>query len=304
VILALITFHPTLASADPIKFEIQVLDDAGHGFNDPILGAQRLNAFQFAANLWGSFFVSSFPGETVRVGVQVGPLLNFEAFTSTVNFLTPSVAIPISVLDHLLRSDFAPNRLAGTITFNEQSDFFLGIDGNPGDRLDFVTFALHELGHVFGFISFLNPAGTYDANVPSVYDLQVEDQFGNLLVDRPPEARLAAATSGNGLFWGGADGVAGNGGIRPNLSAGTTFLKGSNVVHLSNAFGPGNLLMDAVTDEGQVIRTLSPVERGMFQDLFWTLAPTQAVPEPSTLVLLSIGLVALLAYAWRKASVG
>ncbi len=53
LIVALVTFHPAPASAAPIQFEIHVLDDPGKGFNDPILGAQRLSAFEFAANRWG-----------------------------------------------------------------------------------------------------------------------------------------------------------------------------------------------------------------------------------------------------------
>ena len=62
------------------------LDSPGEGFNDPsapdpdstnggnagaTLGAQRLNAFQFAANLWGGLVTSSV---TIRVGAHFDPL--------------------------------------------------------------------------------------------------------------------------------------------------------------------------------------------------------------------------------------
>jgi len=36
--------------------------------------------------------------------------------------------------------------------------------------------------------------------------------------------------------------------------------------------------MDAGQYPGDVIRTLSPVERGMFEDMGWTLAPRSPVP--------------------------
>ena len=301
---ALIAFHVPSAEAAPIKIEVLVQDGPGEGFNDPVLGPQRLFAFQFAASLWGSFFVSSFPGQTVRVGINVGPLADFAALGDPLNLridLPPPVAFGLPILNQLLGADSFPNMVDGEITFNEQTDFFLGTGGNPGNRLDFVTLALHELGHLFGFSSTLLADGTYADGFPTVYDYGVQDRLGNQLTDLSPQTRLEAATSGDGLFWAGTNGIAANGGIRPNLSAGTQFVKGSNVLHLSNTFGPGNLLMDAVTEEGTVIRRLSALERGIFEDLGWNLASAQATPEPCTLLLVSIGLLSLLGCASRRA---
>src|SRR6476620_5738059 len=69
--------------AEPVQIAFQVLDGPGVGFNDPLLGPQRLQAFAFAAERWGSFFVSAFPGETVPVGIRFGPLADFLAFSNT-----------------------------------------------------------------------------------------------------------------------------------------------------------------------------------------------------------------------------
>ena len=60
--------------ADPIRFEMQVVDGPGKGFNDPALGQQRRQAFQFAASRWGGFFQSSFPGETINLQVSFAPI--------------------------------------------------------------------------------------------------------------------------------------------------------------------------------------------------------------------------------------
>ena len=38
----------------------------------------------------------------------------------------------------------------------------------------------------------------------------------------------------------------------------------------------------------------------MYEDLFWSLMPVQAVPEPASLWLVGAGLVGLLGYGWRQ----
>jgi PEP-CTERM motif len=75
----------------------------------------------------------------------------------------------------------------------------------------------------------------------------------------------------------------------------------TNVNHLSETFGP-DVLMDPDKAFGEVIHDLSPLERGMYEDLFWSLTPVQAVPEPTSLWLVGAGLVGLLGYSWRAAA--
>jgi hypothetical protein len=184
-------------------------------------------------------------------------------------------------------------------------NFFLGTAGNPGNALDFITFALHELGHIFGFDTALEPDGTYVGRapgLPSFYDFFVYDRDGRQLVNLSPEERIAAATSGDGLFWGGDNALAATDGIAPNLSAGTTFNPLVNIVHLSETFGP-DVLMDPNKAFGEAIHGLSPMERGMFEDLAWILAPvvSQVVAEPNTILLLVTGLAVLLVRARRAA---
>lgn len=89
--------------------------------------------------------------------------------------------------------------------------------------------------------------------------------------------------------------MAANGGIRPNLSAGTIFNPLVNIAHPSKPFGL-DVLMDPNKVFGESIHDLSPVERGMFEDLAWVLAPLRTVREPPTWPLLAAGFAAL---AWR-----
>src|SRR5215470_20213536 len=72
-----------LAHAHAATITIVNNDGAGEGFNDPTvvspvggnpgttLGAQRLNAFQFAANIWGAQLTSSV---TIFVDATMDPL--------------------------------------------------------------------------------------------------------------------------------------------------------------------------------------------------------------------------------------
>ena len=106
--------------ADPVQITFQVLDGPGVGFNDPILGPQRLQAFAFAAARWGSFFVSAFPGETVPVGISFGPLTDFLAFSHTFHLDTGDVSIPGALAEHIIGGDVLPG-LDGEIIFSEQA---------------------------------------------------------------------------------------------------------------------------------------------------------------------------------------
>jgi hypothetical protein len=126
--------------------------------------------------------------------------------------------------------------------------------------------------------------------------LGVLDAAGVSLIDLSAEERLAAATSGDGLFWDGAHAVAANGGVRPNLSAGRTFVPGTNIIHLSETFGFADALMSPDLAPGEVIRRLHPVEAGMFRDLLWEPA---SVAEPPSLALVSLALIIALAAAVR-----
>lgn len=284
-------------AGDPIAIDVQVADEPGGGFNDPVLGPQRLNAMRTAADLWGSFFASSYPGETVQVLVEMVPSLGELGASTAVAATTQStgvgdITVQWPILEHSSGRDLddGPD---GLIQFSEAVDFYLEPTGDPGDRLDFVTLALHEFGHVFGFISNLEAGGTYNGApfgpIPNLYDLFLQDADGTPLIALLPEERAAAVTSGDGLFWGGPGGVAGNGGVPPNLSAAETFIPATSVLHISETFFPGDVLMDAALLPGDVIRTLAPVERGMFQDMGWTLAP-----EPRGSGLVGIGTIAVM----------
>jgi hypothetical protein len=118
------------------------LDSPGEGFNDPsapdpdstnggnpgaTLGAQRLNAFQFAANLWGGLVTSSV---AIIVGANFDPLtctstsaMLGQAGPNTVHrdfagALRPNTWYPQALANSLTGIDLAPTSDDISATFN------------------------------------------------------------------------------------------------------------------------------------------------------------------------------------------
>ncbi len=102
--------------------------------------------------------------------------------------------------------------------------------------------------------------------------------------------------NGFGLFFDGANAVAANGGNPVGLFTPNPYEEGSSVSHIDDdnpAFM--GLLMLAATEEGPAARMYSPIEVGILTDLGYDV-----IPEPSTGVLLGLGLLGLAARGRRR----
>ena len=152
-------------------------DAAGVGFNDttpvaPIggkpgttLGEQRLNAFQFAANIWGAT-LNSGPTITVRASWEAlsctattGTLGSASTVTLERNFSNaPFVQTWYSAAlgNALAGFDLRPTNPEIRARFNinlgtpgclQNRTWYLGFDGNEGTGIDLVSVILHELAH-------------------------------------------------------------------------------------------------------------------------------------------------------------
>jgi len=155
------------------------LDGPEEGFNDPTpakqvggnkgktLGAQRLNAFQYAASIWGANLDSNV---TIRIQAAFNPLAP--------NVLGSAGAISISRnfsgVGQFPGAEFGDtwygaalaNKRAGidldpgsndiNAQFSSNFDFYLGLDNKHGTKPDLVTVLLHEFGHGLNFQTFYN----------------------------------------------------------------------------------------------------------------------------------------------------
>jgi hypothetical protein len=205
--LGLATGTLLLAAAAPAA-TITIVNNnaAGVGFNDPTVvapvggntgttrGAQRLIAFQFAADVWGALLPSD---------VEIKVSATFEPLTCTSTTAVLGSAGPRQVFTDFPNAPLAStwyvaaeaNKLAGvdlapgasgtsaddlqarfnlSIDDNENclagTNWYYGLDGNHGTDIDLVVVLLHEMGHGLGFLSLAsNTTGALLSGLPDVY---------------------------------------------------------------------------------------------------------------------------------------
>lgn len=216
---------------------INNINAPGVGFNDPTpatpiggntgttVGEQRLIAFTYAANIWGSTLTSSVP---IIINAQ------FTALTCTATSGVLGSAGATSIFRDFAGSTRAgtwysyalANKLAGTYlgTLNApqiNSNFnanlgqpqclagpgwYYGLDGNePVGGIDFVAVLQHEMAHGLGFQTFTNgTTGAFNGGFPSIWDHYLFDTVNNVTWAQATAAqRVASAISIDKLVWNG-----------------------------------------------------------------------------------------------------
>jgi len=287
------------------------LDGAGEGFNDPTpaapvggnpgttIGAQRLNAFQFAANLWGECLESNV---TIQVEANMDPLLCTTssavlggAGTNTVhaNFVgapIPNVWYPQALANALRGVDITGTADIGA-TFNSSvngsasclsgSAWYYGYDMNPpnGD-IDFVTVVLHEIGHGLGFATYVDLlSGAKFGGLNDTYMLNLRQNGGSPAAykDMSNAQRIAASISDPNLVWTGTR-VNTRAPIIP-LTGGTTAglvrahgpnpaQQGSSVSHFSTALSPNEMMEPSYFGPDHSVG----LALDLMEDIGWTLS--------------------------------
>lgn len=177
-----------------------------------------------------------------------------------------------------------------SITFSSNFTWdFDPINGIDGGAFDFVGVATHEIGHAMGFVSgvdtvdFLHGSGT-NLNgfaVFSVLDLYRYSADGqrNLAFGGTPYTSLDGGATQLGL-----------------MSTGAFNGDGRQASHWKDGLGIG--IMDPTFGFGE-LGVISGQDIRGFDIIGWTLHSQQAVPEPGTLSLFGLGLVALAGYYRR-----
>lgn len=292
------------------------LDGAGEGFNDPTpfapvggnpavtLGQARLNAFQYAADLWGQRLASDV---TIMVQASMNPL----TCTMTSAVLGSAGAIyvvrgfPNAPDTSTWHSAALSNALAGfdldPVTNDINAQFNSNLNGNPGclggigwyygfnasppgSDIDFVSVVVHEIGHGLGFQTFVNlTTGAKLAGFNDVYMLDLERHGATpaLYPNMSNAQRVAAAISDPNLHFIGTDvttqGLAtlsvgiSNGHVR--MHGPSPAQPGSSVSHWSTALFPNELMEPVYTAPNHNVG----LALALMKDIGWTTCATAPV---------------------------
>lgn len=283
-------------------------DAAGVGFNEttpatPVggntgttLGAQRLNAFQYAANIWGGLLSSSVP---IRIRAQFAPLSctstsgvlgsagPVNAFRDFTGAPVAGTYYPVALANALRGSDLDSsgddisasfNGAVGTTGCLDTSGWYFGLDASPpSGKIDFVSVLVHELGHGLGFLTFVDLAsGAKPLGFNDTFMRNLEDH-GATPSDFPSMSdaqRVAASKDSGNLHWVGANVKAASG----TLSAGAVSdhvrmyapnpqQSGSSVSHWDTALTPDQIMEPSYT----AAHHNPSLELPLFKDIGWTL---------------------------------
>ena len=206
------------------------------GFNDPTaatpvggnpgttVGQQRLNAFQHAADIWGSLIDSP-----VEIKIRATfEHLDCDAQTATLGAAGPTSAVsdfdnaPVSgtwfvsaLANRIAGSDLQSgaddiqarfNSDLGTTGCLEGASWYYGYDlGGGPNQLDLVSTLLHEFAHGLGFLTLVDDNdGSEFNNQPDIFERHILDlQAGKHWDQMSDTERLASMVHTNQLVWDG-----------------------------------------------------------------------------------------------------
>lgn len=281
-------------------------DSAGEGFNDPTptnpvggnpgttLGQQRLIAFQYAADLWAEVLSSDvdivvdarFDGLSCSSGSGVlgsaGPTTVARDFAGAP---LPETWYHAALANAIAGNDLNGSQTEITARFNSGIDnnnnclsgtnWYYGLDADPGGNIDFVAVLLHEMGHGLGFSSFVSPNGQKFMGRNDVYMSFLEDHRRNLRwTDISDGQRATSAVDGPYLHFVG-DNLAAEAGILTNGADGSghvemfapyPYRSGSSVSHFSTSLFPNELMEPYYTGPNHNVG----LAEALMRDLGWS----------------------------------
>lgn len=278
-----------------------------------------VTAFDHAAGIWSQLLVSSVP---IKVNVSFFPL---GANSLGITFPNGRRDFPGAPYSDTWYATSLANSIAGVelnpgendidIFFSNGADWYADTSGTPGPgQHDFVSVALHELGHGLGFVGVSKKVGSEGSfglllasdfapltttfpwpqldTLPGIFDHFLQAPTMEMLVDVPnPSYPLGSFLTCNDINWNGPYGLAASGGAQIRIYAPSAFALGSSCVHLNEStypVGNPNELMTPFSSAGGVNHHPGLICLGMLRDIGWNLAPGVGVQELPSVASFSV----------------
>ena len=187
------------------------------------LGDQRLNAFRYAADVWGTLINSdveiivSATFAPINSGTDSCNVLGSARATSfLLNFEKAprqNVWYPVALANAIAGKDLQPGSPNIQAQFNSLIDtdqctngkWYYGLDGNHGDKIDLVVVLLHEIAHGLGISGTTSLSTGADLQgFPSIHELHTFDMVTGLRWDQmSSDQRRVSTTDTARLVWDG-----------------------------------------------------------------------------------------------------
>ncbi|HEY9829200.1 MAG TPA: hypothetical protein V6D26_01385 [Stenomitos sp.] len=249
-------------------------------------------AFQYAVDIWETLIQSP-----VTINVQanwaalgtkfLGQAKPTELYKDFSGAPVSNTLYPVALANALAGRDLNSKQADITASFSSDVNWYFGTDGNtPTGQYDFVTVALHELGHGLGFYSSMNVTpnsmgqslGSWgSSNSPYIFDRFIENNAGQNLINTTlfPQnsTQLGNELTSNNVFFDASITTSRNDNVRPRLYAPNPWEGGSSISHLDDGTYDGtiNALMTHDTDWAEAVHQPGPITFNMFRDMGWSM---------------------------------
>jgi hypothetical protein len=268
-----------------------VANHTGFGFDDPTQGAARMATVTAVTN-----YISSVINADGTIDLVVENSLNEGsatlAFAGPLYFPSPNGFANGLVFDHATTGvDPAAGFEDGQATFDFGNNFNSTLAAPAPDQFDLFSITLHEFTHALGFASLVTQDGisAISHGDPGVYSV-----FDSLLIRGSTGASLFAAGGdfvgtmsdlvSDDVFFDGPNARAANGGNAVQVFAPNPYEDGSSISHLQLP----DVVMQFSIAPGVTRRQYSPQDLGILADIGYSIVQPASVPEPSSLVLLTL----------------
>lgn len=271
------------------KFDIRFnTDNCGETTRWP---AQAKTALIHATRLWGNLIFSPVAIKIDACWSESSSANNLAS--ASISRVRNSVGIPFqntwyanALTDAYSGVDNYPDLAEMTIWFNSAlNDWYFGTDMNPTTlQYDFVSVAMHEIGHGLGISDsfwFDDNKGSWgiSSNVDTVnYDNFIRNAYDQSLTDTNlfpnPSFELGLELTSNNLGFDGPRVRAANSGSSAAVYAPYSFSGGSSIAHLDeDTFNfTENAMMTPSFSYGEVAHDPGPVGLAVLRDLGWKVA--------------------------------